>query len=109
VSRGSSLFSERILTAASRCYGEQKFRAVVQVEDQPAIAGVFDGIIEGNVLQLVAIFNLNTQREVSEIRVFSRPWPVTAYLRRCMYELQKDSLGPEYWQGPDPEGPLPIR
>jgi hypothetical protein len=21
----------------------------------------------------------------------------------------KDSLGPEYWQGPDPEGPLPIR
>jgi len=35
--------------------------------------------------------------------------PVTAYFRRCMYELLKDSLGPEYWQGPDPEGPLPIR
>lgn len=26
-----------------------------------------------------------------------------------VYELLKDSLGPEYWQGPDPEGPLPIR
>ncbi len=53
-------------------------------------------------LQLVAIFTLNNQKEVSEIRVFSRPWPVTAYLRRCMFELLKDSLGPEYCQGPDP-------
>ena len=35
--------------------------------------------------------------------------PVTAYFRRCMYELLKDSLGPACWQGPDPEGPLPIR
>jgi hypothetical protein len=26
-----------------------------------------------------------------------------------MYELLKDILGPEYWQGPNPEGPLPIR
>ena len=59
-------------------------------------------------LQLVAIFTLNNQREVSEIRVFSRPWPMTAYFRRCMYELLKDSLGPEHWQGPNPEGPLPI-
>ena len=74
-----------------------------------AIAAVFDGVVEGNVLQLVTIFTLNNQREVSEIRVFSRPWPVTAYFRGCMYELLKDSLEPEYWQGPDPEGPLPIR
>jgi hypothetical protein len=35
--------------------------------------------------------------------------PVTAYFRRCLYELLKNSLGPEHRQGPDPEGPLPIR
>ena len=101
--------NERILTATSQCYSEQKFRAVLQVEHQPAIAAVFDGVVEGNVLQLAAIFTLNNQRHVSEIPIFSRPRPVTAYFRRCMYELLKDSLGPEYWQGPDPEGPLPIR
>jgi hypothetical protein len=42
------------------------------------------------VLQLVTIFTLNNRSEVSEIRVFRRPWPVTAYFRRCV------------------EGPLPI-
>jgi len=101
--------NERILAAASQCYREQKFRAVLQVEDQPAIAAVVDEVVEGNVLQLVEIFTLNAQSEVSEIRIFSRPWPVTAYFRKCMYELLKDTLGPEFWQGPDPEGPLPIR
>ncbi len=35
--------------------------------------------------------------------------PVTAYFRRCMCELLNDSVEPEYWEGPDPEGPLPIR
>jgi hypothetical protein len=31
-------------------------------------------------------------------------WPVTAYFRTCMYEVLKDILGPEFWQGPDPDG-----
>jgi hypothetical protein len=100
--------NERILTAASQIYGAQRFRAVLQVDDQPAIAAVFDGTVEGNVLQLVAIFTLNAAGEVAQIRIFSRPWPVTAYFRAGMYKLLNDILGPEYWQGPDPQAPLPI-
>jgi hypothetical protein len=80
---------------------------VLQVEGQTAVAVVFDGLVEGNVVQVVVIFTLNTQNEASEIRVFSRPWPVTASFRRCVYE--KHILGPEYFLGPDPEGPLPNR
>jgi hypothetical protein len=82
---------------------------VLQVEGEPAFALVLDEVVEGNVLQVVEIFTLNTQSEVSEIRIFTRPWPVTAYFRKCMYELLKDILGSEFWQGPDPEGPVPIR
>jgi hypothetical protein len=101
--------NERILTAASQVYGEQKFRAVLQVDGQNAIAAVFDGVVNGNVLQLVAIFGLNDHGEISDIRIFSRPWPVTAYFRAKMYDLLQDILGPEYWQGPSPSTPLPIR
>jgi hypothetical protein len=101
--------NERILTAASQIYGEQHFRAVLQVEGQPAIAAVFDGVVEGNVLQLVAIFTVNDKSELEEIRIFSRPWPVTAYFRKGMYGLLNSILGPEFWQGPDPQAPLPIR
>jgi hypothetical protein len=101
--------NERILQAAADIYGEQKFRAILQVADRNAIAAVFDGVVEGNALQLVAIFGLNGQGEVDEIRIFSRPWPVTAYFRAGMYKLLNDILGAEYWQGPSPTAPLPIR
>jgi hypothetical protein len=108
IARGKHV-NERILQAAAQIYGEQKFRAVLQVVDRNAIAAVFDGVVEGNALQLVAIFGLNDQGEVDEIRIFSRPWPVTAYFRAGMYKLLNDILGPEYWQGPSPTAPLPIR
>jgi hypothetical protein len=82
--------------------------AVLQVAGQNAIAGVFDGHVDGgNVNQVVAVFTLNDQSEAAEIRVFTRPWPVTVYFRRCVYE--KHILGPEFFLGPDPEGPLPLR
>jgi hypothetical protein len=98
--------SERILTAASQVYGDQAFRAVLNVEDRPAVAGVFDGTVDGHTLQLVAIFTLNGVGEIAEIRIFSRPWPITAHFRAEMYELLKDALGPEFWQGPDPRAPI---
>jgi hypothetical protein len=101
--------NERILQAAAQLYGEQKFRAVLQVAGRSAVAAVFDGMVEGNVLQLVAIFGLNPRGEIDEIRIFSRPWPVTAYFRAGMYKLLNDILGPEYWQGPSPTAPLPVR
>jgi hypothetical protein len=101
--------NERILEAAAQVYGEASYRAILQVTDKPAIAVLYDGAIDGNALQVAAIFTLNPREEVQEIRIFSRPWPVTAYFRARMYALLSDLLGPEYWRGPDPEGPLPIR
>jgi hypothetical protein len=98
--------SQRILAAASQVYGEQAFRAVLEVADRPAVAGVFDGTVDGHTLQLVALFTLNADSEIAEIRIFSRPWPITAHFRAEMYELLKDALGPEFWQGPDPRAPI---
>jgi hypothetical protein len=98
--------NQRILGAASEVYGEQTFRAVLQVDGRPAVAGVFDGTVDGHTLQLVAIFSLNGESEIAEIRIFSRPWPITAHFRARMYELLKDALGPEYWQGPAPTAPV---
>jgi hypothetical protein len=108
IARGKHV-NERILQAAAEIYGEQHFRAVLQITGRNAVAAVFDGVVEGNALQLVAIFGLNGQGEIDEIRIFSRPWPVTAYFRAGMYKLLNDILGPEYWQGPSPTAPLPVR
>jgi hypothetical protein len=96
----------RILSAAGDVYGTQKFRAVLEVDDRPAIAVVFDGVVDGNTIQLVAMFGLNERSEINEIRIFSRPWPITHRFRIAMYERLKDVLGSEFWQGPAPEAPL---
>ena len=59
--------------------------------------------------QLVEIFTLSPEDEVAEIRIFTRPWLVTAHFRKRMHALLKDTLGPEFWAGPDPQGPLPTQ
>jgi hypothetical protein len=99
---------ERILKAAAQSYSDLKVRAVLHVEGQSAFAAVIDEIVDGHVLQLVEIFTLNAEGEVGEIRIFTRPWLVTAYFRKRMHALLNDILGPELWQGPDPQGPLPV-
>lgn len=66
-----------------------------------------DEVVEGNVLQLVEIFTLNAQGEVKEIRIFTRPWAVTADLRQGIHEYSGDLLGPEFWGSPETEeGPM---
>jgi len=99
----------RILAAAAETYRDPRFRAVLQVEGQPGFAAVMDEIVEGNVLQLVEIFTLNAHGEVAEIRIFTRPWAVTAGLRRGIHQHSDDVLGPEFWGGPRQEALLPIR
>jgi hypothetical protein len=59
-----------------------------------------DEVVKGNVLQLVEIFTLNAQGEVAEIRIFTRPWAVTADLRQGIREHLHDFLGPEFWGSP---------
>ena len=98
--------SQRILATAGDIYGEQMFRAVLQAQGRAAVAGAFDGKVDGHTLQLVALFGLNQDSDIDEIRIFSRPWPITHQFRVQMYERLKDMLGPEYWQGPDPRAPI---
>ncbi|MFJ9026630.1 hypothetical protein ACIRPU_42830 [Streptomyces sp. NPDC102259] len=64
-------------------------------------------VVGGHVQQLVDIFTLNEAGEVGGIRIFTRPWLVTAQFRKSMYALLKDALGPGFWEGPDAEEPLP--
>jgi len=90
----------RILAAAAQSFRDPRFRAVLQIEGQSGFAAVMDEIVEGNVLQLVEIFTLNAHGEVAEIRIFTRPWTVTAGLRRGIQEHLDGFLGPEFWGGP---------
>jgi hypothetical protein len=56
--------------------------------------------VEGHVLQLVDMFMLNAHGEVEEIRIFTRPWPVTVHLRAGIREHLGGFLGPEFWGNP---------
>jgi hypothetical protein len=99
----------RILTAAAQSFCDPKFRAVLQVEGRPGFAAVMDEVVEGNVLQLVEIFMLNAHGEVDEIRIFTRPWPVTADLRAGIREHLNGFLGPEFWGNPQEATSVPMR
>lgn len=98
-----------VLKAAAQSYSDLKARAVLHAEGRSAFAVVIDELVDGHVQQLVEIFTLNDRGEVAEIRIFTRPWAVTAHFRQRMYVLLKDLLGPEFWEGPDPQGPLPAQ
>ncbi|MGW2780068.1 hypothetical protein ACWC3X_02245 [Streptomyces populi] len=98
-----------VLKAAAQSFTDLKVRAVLDVQDQSAFAVVIDEYVDGHVQQLVEIFTLSPEDEVAEIRIFTRPWLVTAHFRKRMYALLKDTLGPEFWAGPDPQGPLPTQ
>jgi len=73
---------------------------VLQIEGQAGFAAVMDEIVEDNVLQLIEIFTLNTHGEVAEIRIFTRPWAVTAHLRQGIHDHLDGILGPEFWGTP---------
>ncbi|HEY1356956.1 MAG TPA: hypothetical protein VGF21_01500 [Thermoleophilaceae bacterium] len=89
-----------ILKAAAQTYRDPKYRAVLQVEGQPGFAAVMDEFVEDHILQLVEIFTLNAHGEVDAIRIFTRPWAVTADLRKGIHEHSEGVLGPEFWGSP---------
>lgn len=96
-----------VLEAAAHSFSDLKVRAVLDIEGQSGFAVVIDEHVDGgHVQQLVEIFTLNDAGEVGGIRIFTRPWLVTAQFRKSMYALLKDTLGPEFWEGPDAEEPL---
>jgi hypothetical protein len=36
------------------------------------------------------------------MRIYSRPWPVTALFRGEVYKLLRATLGPSFWRGQPP-------
>ncbi|MFD2119273.1 hypothetical protein ACFSNO_06600 [Streptomyces cirratus] len=97
-----------VLEAAAKSFSDLKVRAVLDIEGRSGFTVVIDELVDGHVQQLVEMFTLNDAGEVGGIRIFTRPWLVTAHFRKNMYALLKETLGPEFWEGPDPQGPLPT-
>ena len=90
----------QILAAAEQTFRDLRFRAVLQVAGRDGFAAVMDEVVEGNVLQLVEMFLVNADGEVDEIRIFTRPWPVTADLRAGIREHLDGFLDDEFWGDP---------
>jgi hypothetical protein len=87
-------------------------KAVVAVSGQPhyralddhgqTMVAIYDGKVHGHAWQLAAVFTLDDGRDLADMRIYSRPWPVSALFRGEAYKLLIDTLGPEFWQGQNP-------
>jgi hypothetical protein len=87
-------------------------QAVVSVSGQPhyralddhgqTMVAIYDGNVHGHAWQLAAVFTLDADRALADMRIYSRPWPVTALFRGEAYKLLIDTLGSEFWQGQNP-------
>ncbi len=58
--------------------------------------------MHGHVLQIAAVLTLNQAGQIADMRIYSRPWPVTALFRGEVYKLLRGTLGGEFWQGQPP-------
>jgi hypothetical protein len=89
-----------VLKAVEVAYGTPRFRAAFPAGN--SVVALYDGSVHGHVIQIAAIFTLNVAGEIADLRIYSRPWPVTALFRGEVYKLLRTTLGPEFWQGPAP-------
>lgn len=96
---GRDLVSE-VLKAVEEVSGKAKYRFATRVNSDLVVA--YDAAVHGHTWQLAAVFGLNDHGELSDMRIYSRPWPVTALFRGEVYKLLRDLLGPSFWQGQHP-------
>jgi hypothetical protein len=52
--------------------------------------------------EVLSYFGLNSGGEINDMRIYSRPWPVTALFRGEVFKLLRGVLGPKFWQGQHP-------
>jgi hypothetical protein len=90
-----------ILKAVEETYGTPRYHWVRSVGDNRLIA-LYDGSVHGHVLQIAAVLTLNQAGQIADMRIYSRPWPVTALFRGEVYKLLRGTLGGEFWQGQPP-------
>jgi hypothetical protein len=89
-----------ILKAVGEISGAPKFRVVSRFGG--AYVVVFDTTVHGHTWQLAGVYGLDDAGKIADMRLYSRPWPVTAFFRGEAYKLIRDQFGPEYWQGENP-------
>ena len=90
-----------ILKAVEETYGSPRYHWVSPVGDGSLVA-LYDGSVHGHVFQIAAVFTLNQDAQIADMRIYSRPWPVTALFRGEVYKLLRSTLGEEFWQGQPP-------
>ena len=89
-----------ILKAVGEIAGAPRFRVVSRFGE--AYVVMFDATVHGNTWQLAGVYGLDDAGKIADMRLYSRPWPVTAFFRGEAYKLMRDQFGPEYWQGENP-------
>jgi hypothetical protein len=89
-----------VLRAVEKVAGEPSYRIFTPAGD--AVLVVYDTHVHGHYWQLAAVFRLNADAEIEDMRIYSRPWPVTAFFRGEVYKLLREDLGPQFWQGQNP-------
>ena len=89
-----------ILKAVGEISGAPRFRVVSRFGE--AYVVVSDAMVHGHTWQLAAVYGLDDAGKIADMRLYSRPWPVTAFFRGEVYKLIRDQFGPEYWQGENP-------
>lgn len=62
----------------------------------------YDLRVHGHDWQVALMCRFNGNAEIEEMRIYSRPWPVTALFRGEIYMLIRQDYGAEYWQGENP-------
>jgi hypothetical protein len=90
-----------VLKAVGETYGTPRYRWAAQT-DEATLVACYDGTVHGHVLQIAAVLGLNPAGEIADMRIYSRPWPVTALFRGEVYKLLGGTLGDEFWQGEHP-------
>ena len=81
-------------------YPVPKYRFATPVGSDLVVA--YDASVHGHTFQLAAIFGFNDGGELGDMRIYSRPWPVTALFRGEVDKLLRGILGPSFWQGQPP-------
>jgi hypothetical protein len=89
-----------VLSAVEEVCGPAQYRIFLPTADSIVVA--YDAEVHGHQWQLTAVFALNAQGQIADMRIYSRPWPVTALFRGEVYKLLQDTLGPQFWQGQNP-------
>jgi hypothetical protein len=89
-----------VLAAVAEASGQPRYRFATVSGNEVAVS--YDGMVHGHTWQVAAILGLNSGGEIGDMRIYSRPWPVTALFRGEVFKLLRGVLGPEFWLGQPP-------